>query len=82
MKGDPVPAVPSDAPKVGEVYRHYKGDQYKVLGIALDSTDQWVVVYEPMYGGAVASLFTRPVGEWHQLVEWQGAKVARFTLIA
>jgi hypothetical protein len=80
MKGDPVPAAPSDTPKVGEVYQHYKGDQYKVTGIALNSTDQWVVVYEPMYVGAVAQLFTRPVSEWHEVVEWQGNQVPRFVL--
>lgn len=81
MKGDPVPAIPSEAPKVGEVYQHYKGDQYNVVGIALDSTDHWVVVYEPLYTGAVASLFTRPVDEWHEVVECQGSQVARFTKI-
>ena len=25
-KGDPVPLLPSNAPKSGEVFRHYKGD--------------------------------------------------------
>lgn len=78
-KGDPVPPLPADAPQAGEVYTHYKGDNYKVVGIALDSNDQWVVVYEPLYDGAVAKLFTRPAAEWHQVVEWQGSQVTRFT---
>ncbi len=81
MSHQPVPEIPADAPKAGEQYRHYKGDPYKVLGIALDSNEQWVVVYEPLYGNPAAPLFTRPVSEWRQEVEWEGKKVARFSKI-
>lgn len=73
--------MPADAPKAGEQYRHYKGDMYKVVGIALDSSDQWVVVYEPMYENAAAPMFTRPLSEWHQPVEWEGQRVARFSRV-
>lgn len=77
-----VPAVPSDAPKAGEVYQHYKSDhRYRVVDIALHSDDTWHVVYEPMYEGAVAKLFTRPLAEWRQVVEWQGAHVERFVRV-
>jgi len=34
-----------------------------------------------LYGGAVAKLFTRPVAEWREIVEWQGQKVERFVKI-
>ena len=72
--------VPNDAPKAGEVYRHYKGDNYKVVGMALRSTDDsWDVVYEPLYNGAVFKLFSRPLSEWQEMVEWQGQKVQRFS---
>lgn len=81
MSQQPVPQIPTDAPGAGEQYRHYKGDLYKVLGIALDSNDAWVVVYEPMYDNPAARLFTRPASEWHQIVEWEGKSVARFTKI-
>ena len=74
-------SVPADAPRKGEVWRHYRGNSYKVFEIALDSDDEWVVVYEPLYGGAVAKLFTRPVAEWREIVEWQGQKVERFVKI-
>lgn len=76
-----VPVVPADAPQAGEVYRHYKGDTYKVVGLALHSDETWLVVYEPMYEGAVSKLFTRPAQEWRELVEWQGAKVERFSKV-
>ena len=70
--------LPADAPMAGEVYKHYKGDLYKIMGVALDSTDQWAVVYEPSYENAAASLFVRPLSEWSSMVEWEGSQVARF----
>lgn len=81
MKGNPVPPLPADAPKAGEVYKHYKkGDQYRVIDVALHSNDEeWMVVYEPMYENAAAPLFTRPLREWSEMVEWEGQRVQRFT---
>ena len=36
---------------VGKTYRHFKGKEYKVLCIALDSdNNDEVVVYEALYG--------------------------------
>lgn len=81
MSHAPVPPPPADAPTPGEQYRHYKGDVYKVVGLALDSAEAWVVVYEPMYENPAAPMFTRPLSEWRQAVEWQGQSVARFTKI-
>ncbi len=79
-----VKIVPTYAPKVGEVFRHYKGDLYKVIGVALNSynaqegVDEWIVVYEPLYEAAAAPLFTRPLLEWSEEVEWKGNTVPRF----
>jgi hypothetical protein len=43
MKGNIVP-LPSDAPEIGGVYRHYKGDHYQVVERALHSNeDEWMV---------------------------------------
>lgn len=81
MSHQPVPGVPADAPKAGEVYKHYKGDCYKVVGLALHSDETWLVVYEPMYEGAVSKLFTRPLVEWGEAVEWQGQRLARFSKV-
>lgn len=80
----PLP-IPENAPKRGEVFRHYKGDPYRVVGLALNSynaqagEDEWVVVYEPMYENAAAPLFARPLLEWEETVEWDGKVVPRFT---
>lgn len=82
-----MPVLPADAPKSGEVYQHYKGDRYEVVGLALDSSDQWVVVYKPLYENSAAPLFTRPCNEWNQRVDLpaskggSGEKVERFTKV-
>jgi len=78
-KDDHIPPLPTDAPQAGETYQHYKGDTYRVVGIALHSDETWNVVYEPMYEDAAAKLFTRPAAEWRQVVEWQGVQLERFT---
>ena len=73
--------MPENAPDIGDVYRHYKGDLYKVVGMALNSSsedDEWLVVYEPGYENAAAPLFARPLSEWGNMVEWEGSQVARF----
>ncbi len=81
MKGHVVP-LSDDAPKEGEVYRHYKGDQYQVRLLVLHSNDdEWMVVYEPLYDNPDAPFFTRPLREWYEPVEWQGKTVERFTKI-
>lgn len=81
MKGNVVP-LPADAPKVGEVYQHYKGDQYRVKLLALHSNDdEWMVVYEPLYENPDAPLFTRPLREWRESVNWEGKQMERFTKI-
>ena len=75
--------LPQDAPQKGEIYAHFKtGNRYGVVGVALSSEDEWVVVYEPLYAGAIAGLFTRPCSQWRTLVEWKGEKVPRFTKVA
>lgn len=43
------------------VYQHYKGSRYRVVGIAKHSeTLEDMVVYEPLYADAIASLVVRP----------------------
>jgi hypothetical protein len=37
--------------KIGGIYRHYKGNRYKVVGVAKHSeTVEEMVVYEALYG--------------------------------
>ncbi len=81
MKGNKMP-LPENAPKKGEVYRHYKGDKYRVFELALHSDDdEWMVVYEPKYENADAPLFTKPLRGWNEMVEWEGEKVERFKIV-
>lgn len=80
-KGDPLPPIPGDAPRAGEQYRHFKGGLYRVVNIALDSSDAWVVVYEPLYENPAAALFVRPVLEWNEEVEREGARLRRFVKV-
>jgi hypothetical protein len=83
MSAKEVPLIPPNAPQAGEVFKHYKGDQYKVRDLALHSNDdEWMVVYEPLYPNPAANLFTRPLREWSEIVEWQGAQVERFSKIS
>ena len=71
--------LPENAPKVGDVYQHYKGDSYKVIALALHSNDQeWMIMYEPQYENPDAPFFTRPLHEWNEEVEWDGEQVIRF----
>lgn len=45
--------------QVGKLYRHFKGNLYKVVGIATDSeTSEKLVVYEAQYG--TKELYVRP----------------------
>jgi hypothetical protein len=79
-KGDPVPPLSDDAPKSGEIYRHYKGDLYRVVLVAEHSNDnEWMVVYEPMYENSDAPYFTRPLREWNELIMRDGSMCRRFT---
>lgn len=58
-------------------YRHYKGGEYVVLGIARHSeTDERLVVYQPDYGAR--ELWVRPAVMFAEEVEINGARVPRF----
>jgi hypothetical protein len=76
------PELPVNPPQKGEVYKHYKGDSYEVVGLAIHSNDDiWMVVYKPLYENADAELFTRPLQNWRNLIEWDGKEVERFSLM-
>ncbi len=55
------------SPGKGEVYRHYKGDLYVVLGRCLKENDLVdMVVYQNLSSGYV---WCRPVTEWSEKVQ-------------
>ena len=58
-------------------YRHYKGRDYTVLGVALHSeTQEELVVYQPEYGDR--RLWVRPLQMFLETVELDGRQVPRF----
>lgn len=61
-------------------YRHYKGNEYEVLGVARHSeTDERVVVYRPLYGDG--GLWVRPLGMFAGTVRVDGSDVPRFARV-
>ena len=61
-------------------YRHFKGREYEVLGIARHSeTEEELVVYRARYGDF--GLWVRPVSMWNETVERDGKISRRFTYI-
>jgi len=61
-------------------YRHYKGGEYTVLGVARNSeTEDLLVVYRPEYGDR--NLWVRPLAMFQEFVETPEGVVARFALI-
>ena len=58
-------------------YRHYKGQDYEVLGTATHSeTEEEFVVYRALYGER--GLWIRPTAMFLEMVEVEGRRVARF----
>ena len=61
-------------------YRHFKGKEYEVLGVARHSeTEEELVVYRALYGDF--GLWVRPVSMWNEPVEHDGKMFLRFTYI-
>lgn len=59
------------------LYRHYKGNDYRVHHLALHTeTDEWMVVYEALYGEG--GKFVRPAAMFTETVEVAGRPVSRF----
>ena len=59
-------------------YRHYKGGEYEVLGVARHSeTLEALVVYRPLYNHS--GLWVRPHAMFFGTVELEGRPVPRFT---
>jgi hypothetical protein len=61
-------------------YRHYKGNEYEVLGAARHSeTLEELVVYRPLYGDH--GLWVRPRSMFVESVELNGRRVPRFQYV-
>lgn len=61
-------------------YRHYKGNEYEVVGIARHSeSEEEMVVYRKLYGDG--SLWVRPLGMFVEDVTVDGRSMPRFALL-
>ncbi len=70
----PLPAV-----KLGR-YRHYKGGEYEVVGVARHSeTLEPLVVYRPLYNDS--GLWVRPYAMFLEHIELDGRLQPRFALL-
>lgn len=70
-----LPPLPVE-PRPG-LYRHYKGNDYRVLGLARHSeTLEPLVVYQALSGER--GLWVRPAAMFAEQVEVEGRRVARF----
>ena len=59
-------------------YRHYKGNEYEVVGIARHSeSHEEMVVYRPLYGEG--GLWVRPLTMFTENVMVDGKTMPRFT---
>jgi len=65
--------------KIGK-YRHYKGKEYQVLGVAKHSeTGEELVVYKKLYDDY--SMCVRPLSMFTENVEVNGKKMPRFEYV-
>jgi hypothetical protein len=63
-------------------YRHYKGKEYEVLGIARHSeTLEELVVYKALYQPEGQNLWVRPAQMFLETVEVDGTKIPRFEFL-
>jgi len=61
-------------------YRHFKGNDYEVIGVATHSeTREPLVIYRPLYGNR--ELFARPLSMFTEIVERDGKRQERFKYI-
>jgi hypothetical protein len=61
-------------------YRHFKGREYEVIGVALHSESaEELVVYRPLYGSY--RLMVRPAAMFQEVIERDGIRTPRFVYL-
>jgi len=69
----------SEQLKMGK-YQHYKGNFYRVEGIATHSeTEEKMVIYRPLYGEG--ALWVRPLSMFIESVNLDGKLIPRFAFV-
>ncbi len=67
--------------KIG-IYKHYKGQKYKVICLARHSeTLEELVVYEALYENKISKFWVRPKEIFLAKVEIDGKKIKRFKFL-
>ena len=62
--------------KIGNIYRHYKGNIYKIIALAKHSeTVEDMIVYQSVENG---DIWVRPKYMWNEIIDNNGTQ--RFTL--
>jgi len=62
------------------IYRHFKGNKYKVINVATHSeTLEKYVVYQALYGDM--GIWVRPLKIWNEMVVKDGVSVKRFEYV-
>ena len=65
---------------IGGIYKHYKGNEYKVIGVAKHSeTLQELVVYQALYGEM--GLWVRPKTMFLERIQKDGKEIERFAFV-
>ena len=61
-------------------YRHFKGNEYRLICLAKNSeTMEYMVVYQALYGEN--GIWVRPAAMWNETVERDGKMYKRFEYI-
>ncbi len=67
--------------KLGK-YKHYKGKEYEVIGIAKHSeTLEEMVVYKTLYQNSESNLWARPLKMFTEKIVEEGKEVERFKFV-
>ena len=75
------PSPERPEPRPGQRFRHFKGGEYTVLGVGLDTaTEGRIVIYRPDYRCEIP-LFSRPLAEFLGTLERDGKTHVRFTAL-
>lgn len=75
-------AIPNSPPIEKGVYRHYKGNEYDVIGVAFHSeTLEPLVIYRPLEIKKGPEFWVRPYDMFFDTVAIDGATVPRFQKI-
>ena len=65
------------------IYKHYKGNLYRVVGIAKHSeTFEDLVYYEALYENSESRFWVRPLDIFCEEIEIDGKKIKRFEFIS